>query len=454
MKRCPNPACGYIEKLPDIETCRKCGGPLIDDPRPPTSPPPPHEYAVGTLFVLILIITGLTVGTLFWETIERTLTTEWREWKTTLRDVRRQEMSKPLPKRAPDRSDTVKIGLAIPLSGDEAASGDMIRRGAQLMVEEINGDGGINGKKLELVIGDHRCDEREADAVLSALIQDDEITAIVAHTCYTAAIEPFTRYLPDSPVIVTPTITKYGTGPSRSFFRLAYTDMQVGGFLATYAHKIVGVRTVSILHDDTPYSIDVKDAFVEGAAKSEIAILSEGAYAIGTTDFTEALTEIRDLSPDCVLIVGRAREAGLILILAKKMGIKAIFLGTGGVADPELISIAGPAANGLIAVTPFLCEAGEDRSRAFEDLFDKRYSLSPDWTAAKAYDAVGIIAHALRKFGADRGTMRNYLLKMNSPQNGYRGLTGTIYFNDDGLYLSSMRFYYVKEGRFVRYGKK
>jgi len=160
------------------------------------------------------------------------------------------------------------------------------------------------------------------------------------------------------------------------------------------------------------------------------------------------LTKFKELAPDGIFIAGYYEKGGLILSQAMKLGIKAQFMGADGLNNPELINIAKEAAEGFIASTPFIFEANEAGMK-FKSDFEAKYSVTPDWMAANAYDCVGILADVIAKVGTDRIAIRDGLQAMNSPETGYNGLTGVTYFDANGDCQKPAYVAVVKDGAFV-----
>jgi len=133
-------------------------------------------------------------------------------------------------------ADDIRIGVAAPFTGDLAGYGDNIKDGSNLKLKEINGAGGINGQKVELVWGDDLCAPKEAGTVGSKFAADKSIVAVIGHLCSSATLAAMPIYvragLPAiSPTSTNPTIGAVGKG---WFFRNCYTDDFQGKYLASY----------------------------------------------------------------------------------------------------------------------------------------------------------------------------------------------------------------------------
>jgi branched-chain amino acid transport system substrate-binding protein len=354
-------------------------------------------------------------------------------------------------KKPVETGETIKIGLAAPMSGDAAAYGEIVKNGAMMKIDEINAAGGINGKMLELVVGDERCDPKEAAAVAQNFVSNAEIVAIVGHVCSSAMLAAIPIYDVAGPAVISPTCTNVNIGTAsanRWSFRDVYRDDFQGEFLAKYSKEVLGLKKVAIFYDTNDYAIGLKDAFEAAAKEIGLEVVGTGAYTGDTVGFAPELTKFKELAPDGIFIAGYYEKGGLILSQAQKLGIKAQFMGADGLNNPELINIAKEAAEGFIASTPFIFEANEAGMK-FKADFESKYSVTPDWMAANSYDCVGILADVIAKVGTDRNAIRDGLQAMNSPETGFNGLTGVTYFDENGDCQKPAYVAVVKDGNFV-----
>ena len=221
-------------------------------------------------------------------------------------------------------ADTIKIGLAAPFTGDAAAYGDNIKAGVMLKLEEINGAGGINGKKIEIVDGDDLCAPKEAGTVGSKFASDKSIVAVIGHVCSSATLAALPIYRKAGLVSISatstnPTIGKVGKG---WFFRNCYLDTYQGEFLAAYVSKILGLKKVAVFYENNDYGIGLKDAFAAAAKKEGLEVVGAEGYMKGTTDFKPQITKLKSGSPDGIFISGYYQEAGLIAGQSRQAGFE------------------------------------------------------------------------------------------------------------------------------------
>ena len=346
----------------------------------------------------------------------------------------------------------IRIGIAATISGDLASYGDNIKAGVDLKLNEINESGGINGRKVELVWGDDLCAPKEAGTVGAKFASDKSIVAVVGHLCSSATLAAMPIYvrhgLPAiSPTSTNPTIGDVGKG---WFFRNCYTDDFQGQYLASYVvPKLLGKKKVAVFYENNDYAIGLKNAFIEGAKKSNVTVTGVEAYVAKTIDFTPQLTKLLRDKPETIFLCGYHPEGALIAGQARKLGFKGPLFGADGIDNIDYIKIGGKATDNTYCTVPFLAAAAGPAGKAFAERFKKAYGRDVDWMSANAYDCLGILAQVIAKTGPDRKKIRDGLAAMNSKATGYKGITGLTYFDKKGNCSKPAFVKMVKDGKFV-----
>lgn len=353
-------------------------------------------------------------------------------------------------------ADTIKIAVPTPLTGSAAGYGENVKAGVDLKLEEINAAGGVGGKKLEAVYFDEQCEPREAATVSSSIVNDESIVAIVGHLCSSAHLAGLPAYVREGVAAITPTATnttistksKDEKGKAWSF-RNVYRDDFQGKFLADYSAKVLGLKKVAVFYENNDYGIGLKDAFIKEAKALGLSVVGEEAYKKGDQDYTPQLTKLKGAAPEAMFIAGYYPEGALIADQAKKIGLNVAKMGADGFDNLDYVKLGGAAADNTYLTAPFLVETAGADAKKFIDAFKAKYKRDVDWMSANAYDAAGIIAEAIAKAGADRTKIRDYLAGLDSPEKGYKGVTGVNYFDGNGDCLKPAYVKVVKDGKFV-----
>jgi branched-chain amino acid transport system substrate-binding protein len=346
----------------------------------------------------------------------------------------------------------IKIGVAGPFTGDLAGYGDNVKAGVTVKLQEINGAGGINGQKVEIVWGDDLCAPKEAGTVGSKFATDKTIVAVIGHVCWSATLAAMPIYvragLPSiSPTSTNPTIGEVGKG---WFFRNCYTDDFQGKYLASFVvPKLLKKQKVAIFYENNDYAIGLKNSFVAGAKESGVTVTGAEAYVAKTTDFTPQLTKLLRDKPEAIFLCGYHPEGALIAGQARKLGFNGPLFGADGIDNIDYIKIGGKAADNTYLTVPFLAASSGPAGKAFAKSFEKATGREVDWMSANAHDCLGILAQVVEKVGPDRKKIRDGLAAINSKENGYNGVTGLTYFDSKGDCFKPAFIKKVENGKFV-----
>lgn len=342
--------------------------------------------------------------------------------------------------------DVVKIGLFVPLTGFAAADGASAKHAALLAMEKINNEGGINGKKLELVIYDDRVKSQDAVAIARKLVEQDKVVGVVSGSYSTptrAAAPIYQRYgIPMIAAYAThPDITKAGNFIFRSGF-LATVEGGAGGYLAT---KILNGKNIAVLTMDNDFGRALSTAFIKMAKKNGANILANLTFPLGEKDFSPMLTKIKSLKPDILYSTGYYSEGALVVKQAKDLGLSVQILGQEGFDSPMFLKIAGDAANGVIITTDLNRDDEREIVKWFIKEYTERYKLDPDMVGASTFDAIYILASAIKKAGEDPKKIRDAVAEVKD----FEGLTGIIRgFNKLGEVIKDIQVQKVVNGKF------
>ena len=352
----------------------------------------------------------------------------------------------------------LKVAVAGPFTGNMAAFGESIRRGAELKAKEINASSGIKGVKLTLVFEDDIGRAQEAARVATRIAVDSQILAVVGHFNSACSLAGKPIYQRGGLVALSPGST-YVTVVEGSdwMFRNIYSDNFQGQFIAKYIQNVLTeFQSVAVLFDENGYGREVQNGFTRAAMETNLNIVAVESYTWNSTDFEPQLARLKLKDPDLICIFGLYREAGIIIKQARETGITAQFFGPDGVDSPDFLTIAGTAAEGTYLITPFTFEAGGEEAAQLTQAFEAEYSFAPDTWAALTYDAIGMIAEAIEQtyshnvsLAENRKFIRDYLASLDTPEKGYNGITGLTYFDEKGDCIKPAHIKLVKNGKFT-----
>jgi branched-chain amino acid transport system substrate-binding protein len=298
-------------------------------------------------------------------------------------------------------SDTIKVGIVGCHTGDYAIYGLAVRNGAELYINQLNEAGGINGKKVELVIYDNKADNAEAVTAFTRMV-DEGITALIGDvlTGNTIAVrtEAYKVNMPMITASATAAEVTYDAETSTFYsnvFRTCFIDPFQGMKMAEYAANELGAKKAAILYDTgNDYSIGLKDAFTAKCAEMGVEIVNEEGYSSGDVDFRSQLTNIQANEPDVIFAPIYYQDAGLIVTQSRDLGIDATFLGGDGWAGVTGYASAEDLEGSLFCSA--YASGSTDAVKAFETAYTAAYgSDTLNMFAATAYDAAMVLCNAL-----------------------------------------------------------
>lgn len=346
----------------------------------------------------------------------------------------------------------VKIGLMAPITGVFASEGQDMKKILDILVEETNKSGGINGEKVELVVEDDGSTPRSAATAASRLVAQN-VSAVVG--TYGSAVTEASQDIYDEAGIV-----QIGTGSTsirltakgmKRFFRTSPRDDEQGRVF-NQTVKNLGFKKLAILHDNSAYARGLADETRDLIEKDKSAtIVFFDALVPGERDYSAILTKIKGVRPDAILFTGYYNEAGLLLRQMKELKWSVPMVGGDATNNLDLVKIAGknPAKGYYFISPPMPSDIDNDKTRNFLKAFEAKYAGQPSsiWTVL-AGDAYLVIVEAIRARGVDPADIADYLHK---DLKNFNGLTGPIAFDEKGDRVNALyRLYQVNsEGTFV-----
>ncbi len=353
----------------------------------------------------------------------------------------------------PKGPETINIGFFAPLTGPASADGIAARTGAEIAVEILNENGGVLGKKINLIVYDDQLNPDQAIAVAQRMIQQDKVIAAVSGS-YSGTTLAASDVFEESGV---PLVDAYAVHPNITkgkphVFRvgmLAITEGRVAGLFVANELK---AKNVAIINIDNPFGNSLVDSFIQTVEPLGVKIVFQAKFPFPTDDFTPFLNQIKTLEDqgqvDVILFVGYYQHA-VGVKQARELGIKAPIVGVEGFDSPKFIEIAGDAAEGVYIVTDFDRDKQTDMIKEFIQRYVDKRNIQPDMVAASSFDAVMVLAKAIEKAGS---LDKDKILQALKGIKDYEGVSGKIfYFTDDGNAVKEITVQIVRNGEFHKY---
>jgi branched-chain amino acid transport system substrate-binding protein len=333
----------------------------------------------------------------------------------------------------------VKIGHVGPTSGGIAHLGKDNENGARMAIDELNAKGVmIGGKKakFELLAEDDAGDPKQGTAAAQKLV-DAKVSGVIGHLNSGTSI-PASKIYSDagipqiSPSATNPKFTRNGY---KTTFRVVADDVHLGGTLGKYAVTQVKGKSIAVIDDRTAYGQGVADEFEKGVKGAGGKTVAREFTNDKATDFTAILTSIKAKKPDVIFFGGMDAVAGPMLRQMKTLDIKAKFMGGDGICSGELPKLAA----GAMADDQVICaEAGgiDEKDAAavkamadFKAKFKTKFNADVQIYSPYVYDALNLMVAAMVKAGSAEPAK---YLPVLAKTEGYKGVTGTISFDNKG----------------------
>jgi branched-chain amino acid transport system substrate-binding protein len=353
-----------------------------------------------------------------------------------------------------DSSGEIVVGQYGSLSGPMSTFGSSTLNGINLAVKEINAAGGINGRRLKIVSYDDHGRADGALGVAQKLVKDRPVAVIgeVASTLsISAGVALNQAHIPMiSPSSTNPRVTQIGP----YIFRVCFIDPFQGYVAARFATETLHTKRAAILTEETSdYSHGLSGMFAQNFPRMGGKIVDTETYVSTDVDFKSALTKIKAANPDIVYIPGYYSNIGPIAKQAREIGLNVPLLGGDGWDSPALLKGAGGALEGAYFTNHWYDDDPAARPQRFITDYQRRYGKKPDALAALGYDAVGVLADAMKRVGApDDGDYASaaFRAKLRGALAGtedYKGVTGDITIDSDRNAIKSAVVMQIKDDK-------
>lgn len=326
-------------------------------------------------------------------------------------------------------ADAIKIAAIFPVTGQSEVDYGLRPHfsAIRLAVRQLNEGGGLLGHPIEILeFGEQGTALGAKQAALEAI--EAKAVAVIGATrsSHSLAMAPILQ------AAAVPMITPVSTNPEVTLvgdyiFRVCFIDDFQGEVMATFATKELQAQTAVVLTNTSQkFSLSLAGLFIEKFKKMGGKILWEGDYLGDAVNFAEQLVKVKELNPDVCFVPGYDTDTGFIVKQSREMGIKSVFLSGDGLQ--ELYKYAGNAAAGTYFVSHWHQESQDTTSQQFVKIYQKDSPTNIDPIAALSYDAVMLLADAVRRANSPEPAKIRAAL---AETRGFKGVTGEITFDEN-----------------------
>ena len=378
----------------------------------------------------------------------------------------------------PYRESAIHIAVVGPMTGEGAGLGEAILKGIKLSLDQINRQGGVNGKKIKLLLFDDQNDEELARLRATDAAMNENVVLVLGHAFSSTSIIGGQVYKQ----FHVPAISATATAPDVTmgnewYFRTIFTNDRQAVILANFTAKVLKEDAATIIFDEPLYGKTLVDAFKTEAGDLRLDIKHTFGYDPTTGGFEGKLSEIVD---QLISLIDAGEDLGVIFLavqpeqgvpLVKSIrdgGVKNRIIGSAGIgfqsfadsfsAFPAEQEKPGYYTDGIYAASPMIFDVANQKAQDFRSDFMDIHGREPSWVSASGYDAATIAVRAIREtrvggmpqtLKEDRTKIRDYLAGLNTPEQAFQGVTGYIYFDENGDAIKSVPMGLFQRRKFI-----
>ena len=350
-------------------------------------------------------------------------------------------------------SDEIKIGVVSEMTGSNATYGTSVVNGMKLALKEVNDKGGVNGKKVSIVVADSKSEPAEAANAMSKLVNQDKTpvvmgiftssSAIAAANVSESAKVPFLAIGATNPKV---TLDDKTGKVKPNTFRVCFIDPFQGTVGADFVLNELKLKKAVIFVDNSSdYSKGLASFFKQAYTSKGGEIVGEEAYLQKDTDFKAVLTKIKTMNPEILYVPGYYEEVGKIIKQARELGMNLPIVGGDGWDSPKLSEIAGAGPlNNTFFTNHYSPDDTSEASKAFVDAYVKAYNQKPDAPAVLGYDGARLMIDAISRAGGTDGAK---VSKALAETKNYKAVTGDTSLNETHDAVKSAVIIEFKDGK-------
>ena len=349
--------------------------------------------------------------------------------------------------------DTIKIGALAPLTGDASIYGIAASNGSKLYIDQLNANGGINGKQVEYILQDEKGDPIEAVNAYNLLVENNHVSAVLGDVTSTPSIAVAKLAGSAGMPMISPTGTAAEiTQQGDSVFRACFLDPFQGKILGDFAAQELKVKTVAVLYDNgNEYSTGLMQAFVESAEANGLQVIATESYATNDIDFRSQLGNIKNTNAEAVFIPDYYNTTVLVASQAREIGLDAPLLGADGWDGVLDVVDQGDVAslNNCFFTNHYSPQDEDPKVQQFLTDYREAYNMEPNSFSALGYDAAMILCAALEQAGPDDAAAIVEAIQATD----LSGVTGKISFDENGDPVKNVSIITIENGEYMLYKK-
>ncbi|MHB1653059.1 MAG: ABC transporter substrate-binding protein [Desulfitobacteriaceae bacterium] len=343
-----------------------------------------------------------------------------------------------------DTKAPIKFGFLGAKTGNIAIYGLSTLKGLQMAVEDLNKQGGLLGRQVQLIEDDNAGQKDQAINITNKLIDMEHVSAIFGDP--TTGITMVAAQIANNKKTV---IMSGSTGPGvveigPYVFRNSLLDSIAAPTLIKWAVQEKGWKNIAVITSkNNDFSVSLSKMFKDAIVKDGAKVAIEEFMQDGDTDFSAVVTKIKAANPDVIVFSGYYTEGALIMKKVRESGMSQIMISGDGLQSDDFGKIGGKAVDGTISYAGFSPEQPSAEAQKFIDAYKAKFKDNPDLFSIQAYDAVMMVAKAIKESkSADPTVYKDVLAKTKD----YPGYSGTLSYKNNGDAFKSPVYLLEEQG--------
>ena len=351
------------------------------------------------------------------------------------------------PAVAPKAPKQLKIGALLPLTGDAAVWGKNAKEGIDLAIAKVNSAAGPKGTKLSVVYEDSQADPKTGVSAFNKLISVQKVPAVIGDIVSSVVLAVAPIATQKQVVILSPGATAPNiSGISKFVFRNWNSDALEGKVAADFCRNQLKLSRAAIIYINNDYGKGLQEVFAREFAARAGQVVAAETFPQNATSYRTQISKAKAAKPEVLYLAGYPKEIPLVLKQARELGLKCQVLATVAFEDPQVVKVARAAAEGVVYPFPAPLNDKDPARQDYMTAFKTKYHKAPGIGVDTCWDAVNMIAEAIRLGGGASGDqIRGGLTKLKH----FPGASGVMTFDAYGDVNKPMVMKTVRGGKFV-----
>lgn len=341
--------------------------------------------------------------------------------------------------------DVIKIGVILPFTGELATYGNDAKRGIEIAVNEINAQGGINGKNVEIYSDDSKGESKTAVNIMNKLISVNKVQLFIGDisSTVTLSLVPVAednKVFLFSPCAATPKLTNCSKYFGRNWPSNNAEATSAADYILSNYTKNTNVVIVYVNND---WGLGLMQSFENRFISQGGKIKSKLIYEYENKEFKTLITKLISIKPDVVYLAGNQQEMGHFIKQLREINKAIPVVANTSFLEPDCMNIAGQSSEGIVVATPYYNpeDTTNKKVKNFTTEYKNMYKLTPSLTAANGYDAVYLFKEAIEKNSFDIIKIADFIRNLKH----YHGASGIVSFTDGDVELQTV-YKIIKNG--------